>query len=190
MFNVKKVKALHKKSRHDPMKLALLSEKLLSGLTEEVSSHAAVECGRGCAHCCYLRVDAYDFESDSIVHYIETRLSNPMRILVKTAIEEQYEIIREMTAEQHYRTNVKCPLLVNNVCSVYTVRPVSCAAYHSLSESACQRSYDDPNDDSFPIPQKPNIEYMKIAMHNFIQEGLGEEPPTEMVSQLYLKLHV
>lgn len=189
MSGLKKMKALYKTSRRDQGKSILFSEKVLAGLTEAVSSHSTLGCRRGCAHCCYLRVEAYDFEIDAITYYIKTKLNEQTRNTINTAIGVQYESIRKMTIEQHFHTNIKCPLLVNNTCSVYAVRPISCAAYHSLSENACQRSNEDPYDSSFPIPQVPGIERLKTDMHRFIQDDLHEEGPTEMISQLYLKLH-
>ncbi len=40
----------------------------------------------------------------------------------------------------------RLPMLIDDQCSVYNVRPTSCAAYYSKSKAACKILYDNPND--------------------------------------------
>lgn len=184
MFNPKKVKALYKKAATEPKYRIQLSEKLLSGLTKEVKQEKAA-CKRGCFHCCYLRVDAYEFELNSITYYIESEMKSNIRTLVIEEIKRQFELIKDLTIEQHHNTNVKCPLLINGKCSVYPVRPVACASYHSMSEELCKKSYDDPYDQTFGIPQSYTIEELKTHVHRFIQTELKAGEPKELITQLF-----
>jgi Fe-S-cluster containining protein len=52
--------------------------------------------------------------------------------------------IETLSVDEHFTTNVECPLLASGLCSVYKVRPISCAGYHSVSEAACRKSNDNP----------------------------------------------
>lgn len=63
---------------------------------------------------------------------------------VKEKIETQFKIIENLSEQEHFTTNVECPLLESDQCSVYKVRPVSCAGYHSASETACRESNENP----------------------------------------------
>ncbi|MEA9392647.1 YkgJ family cysteine cluster protein [Acerihabitans sp. TG2] len=187
MINEKKVKALYKKAAQDPKHLIFLSAKLLSGLSQEVKQERAA-CKSGCIHCCYLRVDAYGFEVDSIIYHISTEMNSKTRGLVKEAIKQQYNLIKKLTIEQHHHINVQCPLLINEKCSAYPVRPVACASYHSMSENPCKRSYDNPYDTSIGIPQSHRVESLKLQTHSFIQTELKSGSPKELISQLFLHI--
>ncbi|EPZ8357843.1 YkgJ family cysteine cluster protein [Enterobacter hormaechei] len=160
----------------------------MTDLTRELQREK-LACRAGCSHCCYLRVEAYDFEVDSIVQYVNTRIGSKTRIQIIEDLQQQFEVISKLTTNEHLYTNVKCPLLLNGKCAVYPVRPVACAAYHSMNEQECKRSYNDPYDDSFGISTSPDIEYVKIGLHNFIRTGLRSGVPSELISQLYSKLH-
>lgn len=184
---MKKIKTYFKKAERDPRNLTQLSSHLLSDLGKELQKEK-VDCRHGCSHCCYLRVEAYAFEVNSIVHYVNTELNSKTRNLIKDALQKQFNVIRKMSEGEHLHTNVQCPLLVNGKCAVYPVRPVSCASYHSLDEQKCKKSYDDPYDDSFGIPQSPEIDLVKVTLHHFIQTELIAGKPSELISQLHAKL--
>jgi Fe-S-cluster containining protein len=188
MFNQKKVKALYKKATQDPKHRTQLSEKLLSGLTKEVKQERAA-CKSGCVHCCYLRVDAYEFEVDSIIGYINSEMNSNVRKLVGEEIKRQSCLVKDLTTEQHHHMNVKCPLLINEKCSVYPVRPVACASYHSMSEEPCKKSYDDPYNESFGIPQSYRVVELKIQTHRFIQAELRAGEPKELITQLFSRFN-
>ncbi|MCO5781385.1 YkgJ family cysteine cluster protein [Citrobacter meridianamericanus] len=189
MFNEKKVKAIYKKANQDPRYRIQLSEKLLSGLTKEVKQERAA-CKSGCIHCCYLRVDAYGFEVDSIFTYINSEMNNNTKNLIGEEIKQQFNVIKDLTIEQHHHINVKCPMLINEKCSVYPVRPIACASYHSMSEKYCKQSYDDPYDNSFGIPQSYRVEELKIQTHRFIQEELRAGEPKELITQLFSRYNL
>lgn len=58
-------------------------------------------------------------------------------------VEANAVIIRTLTPEQHLTTNIKCPMLQDNQCSIYPVRPFRCRNFHSTDANACEQSHSD-----------------------------------------------
>ena len=48
-----------------------------------------------------------------------------------------------MDGYQRVCTKTACPLLVDDECSAYPVRPIACRVYHSLDLSDCEAPLDD-----------------------------------------------
>ena len=80
----------------------------------------------------------------AIYLYLNRTLNKEQLDKIKTRIENQFKVIETLSVDEHFTTNVECPLLASGLCSVYKVRPISCAGYHSVSEEACRKSNDNP----------------------------------------------
>ncbi|MBM7333041.1 YkgJ family cysteine cluster protein [Alloalcanivorax marinus] len=104
----------------------------------------AIDCRAGCSYCCNLRVVAFSFEIIAIYFYLVNSLTKSELEECKIRVRRQCEKIRHMTVSEHFATNITCPLLVGGECSVYPVRPLSCAGYHSASVDACRNSDENP----------------------------------------------
>lgn len=102
------------------------------------------DCKAGCAFCCYYKVEARAHEILLIKEYISKHFSAEQVIALKTALEANVAIIRNLTPEQHLTTNIKCALLDNNQCRIYPVRPFRCRNFHSTDAQACEASFNDP----------------------------------------------
>ncbi len=103
-----------------------------------------IDCRAGCSYCCNLRVVAFPFEIIAIYFYLVENFSKREFEEFKARVHQQYQIIQGMTTEEHFATNIRCPLLADKKCSVYPVRPLSCAGYHSASVDACRDSDENP----------------------------------------------
>lgn len=148
MLNAKKATAILRKSKKDIININELSYEVLGGINDAIHSSNTIDCQSGCSHCCYLRVSTYDYEIISIYQYLMVKVKKRDRDLIFKRIKDQYEIVKNFTIEEHHHTNVECPFLIENKCSVYPVRPVSCAGYHSLQRELCIKSNNNPNDES------------------------------------------
>ncbi|CDH06497.1 hypothetical protein XBO1_2290034 [Xenorhabdus bovienii str. oregonense] len=133
-----------------------------------------------------LRVEAYDFEIVSIYMFMQEKFEEHLKEDTKRAIKEAYSIIKDMDEHEHYVTNVKCPFLVDSMCSIYPVRPISCAGYNSASEEACKLSYDNPACLDGVIPQDPQIAYLRDITHSLVRTALKKEdkPMLELISSI------
>lgn len=91
---------------------------------------AEVACAAGCAHCCKLHVSISAPEAIVLAAFL--RDTRPPR--------EVDAILARLDARP------TCPLLVNDQCIAYPVRPLPCAAANSLDAEACARGGEIPID--------------------------------------------
>lgn len=140
--------AFHKQysiAKNDLFKLESLVKTQLIPIDNAFASDAPLECREGCAHCCQLRVVAFPHELIAIYLYINRTFSRNDIRAVKDKVAAQFKKIKNLTLDEHFTTNIECPLLEKNKCSIYPVRPLSCAGYNSTSEAACKDSNENPH---------------------------------------------
>ena len=65
-----------------------------------------LECRAGCTHCCYFRVEAFDFEIISIYLFLNEELEDKNFQKIKRKIKKQYELIKNLSPdERKYSAN-------------------------------------------------------------------------------------
>jgi Fe-S-cluster containining protein len=123
-------------------------------------SGKSIFCRKGCRHCCSSSVQASLQECEAIVYYLyqhDEVLQSFLRRypewrqqlrqngdIFKDCVElwqtevtpENEQLIKQRYAEEverYYRQDIPCPFLENDSCSIYEVRPYSCAALISLN---------------------------------------------------------
>ncbi len=117
-------------------------DKLIATTIDEATTKPA--CRAGCAFCCYYKVEVRAHEVLNIRDYLNKQLSQALREKILQEVEQNAGLIRNMTSEQQLTTNLKCPLLQDNQCSAYPVRPYRCRNFHATDASACEASFADP----------------------------------------------
>ena len=187
---VDEVCALAEAGRHHYEARVELSRMLLAPIEEEAHGSKMIACCKGCAHCCHLRIEAYEFELDTIHAYVQRELTSDQQAQINTAIAERYPIVKDLGDQQQRSINVCCPFLLDSQCSIYPVRPMSCAGYNSCDSTLCKRSNDDPDDTSFGIPQDQRIGYMKMRQMALVQMALdlSFEEEREIISGMHTRL--
>ena len=114
---------------------------------DQISKYKTV-CSKGCSHCCYQFVPAMSFE----VNYIKDAVKN-LKESIKKKVKQQYE-----NAMNHFLQNtpdgkileyhdvytdyakltgkdwIPCPLLVDDCCAIYAVRPFTCHLHFQLDD--------------------------------------------------------
>lgn len=101
-------------------------------------------CKAGCSYCCYYKVEVKAHELLLIHDHMQKHFAPATIAQVLDEAATNAELIRSLTPEQHLTRNIKCPLLVNNQCSVYQVRPYKCRNFHAVDVSGCEQSFNDP----------------------------------------------
>jgi len=92
-------------------------------LEEEKKQRAKkVACGKGCDVCC-LRptIPLTEPEINGVAWYVATKLPPGLRDIVKTQVLNRHK-------------SLKCPFLIESVCSIYPVRPIACRILHVFGE--------------------------------------------------------
>jgi Fe-S-cluster containining protein len=166
-----------------------LGRGLLAPVEAEVGRTPGVACKAGCPHCCHIRVVAFPFEIVAIYFRLVNTLSPAELKAFKARLQERFETIRDMSMDERFRTNVQCPLLENGSCSVYDVRPVACAGYHSLSLAECIDSFEHPEDIDHPITMamsvKKELDLRQAIAHSVLQGERDDATKHELIRSLW-----
>jgi Fe-S-cluster containining protein len=91
-------------------------------------------CAAGCAWCCYQRIGAAAPEVIRIAAFMRREFS-PAQI---AATQERIRANLERRRGQRSHIGIPCPLLVDNLCSVYSVRPLTCRGFNSSVPLMCE----------------------------------------------------
>jgi hypothetical protein len=125
------------------------------------------KCSYGCAYCCYQWVRCAVPEALAVVAHIrqtwpQERIEQLITALADYRIE--FDKIPPNTI-----SSLCCPVLVDNVCSVYEVRPFICRGCNSQDVEACRIGMEDP-EGGIMIPVITPL----IAAAGAMRAGMGE----------------
>jgi len=119
-------------------------DNLIARATEESLEKPA--CRAGCAYCCHYKVEVKAHEMFLIHEHMQKSFEiNTIETILSKATANA-ELIRTLTPKQHLATNIACPMLIENQCSIYTVRPFRCRSFHALDVAGCADSFTNPTD--------------------------------------------
>ena len=159
----------------------------------------ALACRQGCAHCCHQRVGVTVPEALAIfATLVETRSGDELREL-QERVERAYLSTRGLSRDERNSPEHACPLLENDLCSVYEVRPLSCRGVHSLDAEACKsRLHDKERRAAYERGDLPGHSFVEPvrAVHAIsaglqlgLHEGLGlDMRPLDLTAALHLLL--
>jgi hypothetical protein len=97
-----------------------------------------IACRERCSFCCYLRVVTTIPEVLHIAAKVSSDNNSEKLEALRRRIEEYCDATRGLDVEGRRRLRIACPLLVDGLCSVYAVRPLSCRGWNSLDVSGCE----------------------------------------------------
>lgn len=97
-----------------------------------------VACTAGCTHCCHQSVGVTPIEAVAIVAHLRQTSSSAELNTVVERVHAARLRTAGLDAQQRFSPDYPCPLLVDNRCSVYAVRPLSCRATNSLDAEQCR----------------------------------------------------
>lgn len=176
-------------ARHDPKKLNVLSVLDKVNIEAALRNDSEIACAKNCSHCCYLRVVAYPHELVAIHNYIHQSLKPDVKQIILERLSHQSKIVEQMSEQEHFTTNVECPFLIDRQCVIYSVRPITCAGYHSHSNAACARSYDNPTDTTgFGIPMSISVNTAKNRQHQLVVEASRSLQADDLTYELITSL--
>jgi Fe-S-cluster containining protein len=117
----------------------------------------SVACKVGCSWCCRgLKVDAFAHEAVAIAEHLRDTLSEEDLGRVRHKVSEHASRVRDLTVRQRFEAHLPCPLLEDDRCSVYELRPLRCRSHHSLAASDCETAWNNPSRD-LPITRYHDI---------------------------------
>ena len=134
------------------MELKQLKE-VYSQVDDEIGENEMI-CQKGCAFCCHQSVTVAAIEGSYIESFVLNKMPKHVRRLVKDNVKRWFSFFNANTPERQLTKQdlppverrqalegVPCPFLVNNVCSIYPVRPLVCRTYFVNDDvSLCQQN--------------------------------------------------
>jgi Fe-S-cluster containining protein len=111
-----------------------------------------VSCQKGCSHCCNIWVSASAPEVLFVAKIVSAMGQNSIdKVLAANNYTKNYNF------DSRYQHPHPCPLLDNDVCSIYNSRPNACRLAASVDSEKCKRSYLNGTEEDIPSP----ITYLK-----------------------------
>lgn len=139
-------------------------------------------CTKGCTHCCrdqYIPMTAAEMEG--MMMYAAAELHEPVRSRVVHNIPDQ-------------GMSETCPFLVDDVCSIYPMRPMACRRYYVL-ELACGPQEDvlltRPNHILQPLAEYTHKAFSILYRHYGItdEQALQEALDNKLITRICTSLH-
>ncbi|HYM33802.1 MAG TPA: YkgJ family cysteine cluster protein, partial [Steroidobacteraceae bacterium] len=106
---------------------------------------SSLACKDGCYWCCYFSVDVRPVEVFSILQFVEQNFTAAEKARVRSEIEANSALLKNLSELERARRNIKCPFLANGRCTIYPVRPQTCRNYHATDAAGCKKSFDEPD---------------------------------------------
>jgi hypothetical protein len=146
------------------------AQAMTSGALEEYPPPSPIACKEGCSWCCHVKVTVCAPEVIRIADYLRRTLGPEELSKVHQRIIDADDKTRGMTGEERRASKLVCPLLVDDRCSIYAVRPLPCSGWVSLDAEACKSEYQNtvPGKDIYPETYQPQHE-----SYHSLQAGVG-----------------
>lgn len=105
-----------------------------------------IACRKGCSHCCNIWVSATGPE----VLFIAKRIRD--RPGVAEVVRSAHMQTKDFSFDVRDQHPHPCPLLSDDLCSIYDIRPVACRLAASANAEICARSYLNITNEDIPAP--------------------------------------
>lgn len=123
-------------------------------------------CREGCAWCCHKLVGTTAPEVFRIADYIQESLPPDELEIVRNRVIRRDEERKAMRSDRWSAARLPCSLLVNDRCSVYPVRPLTCRGFNSSDARACERWVKSRDRVDVPIYEQ------QLRLATFVLDGL------------------
>ncbi len=113
-------------------------EKYKNKYTQKIKT----DCKSGCSYCCHQPVTLFAFEAINIANILKLNLKNSELKLLISKMKKRLSEFKNNSVRENINNKTVCPLLENNICSVYENRPLTCRMAHSFSVKKCKSSFE------------------------------------------------
>jgi Fe-S-cluster containining protein len=138
---------------HGPIESAVTAAQgAVDRLAASTPAAAARACAAGCAFCCHFPVGVSMAEAAAIAAHLRATLTPPEFAATRDRVEAACRQRHGRDARALATLRLRCPLLgADALCTVYSVRPITCRGFATTSRSACAASFADPDAPAPPI---------------------------------------
>lgn len=146
--------------------------KIIDEMIDSFSAYATAHnlgpvCKKGCSWCCHQPVYALSYELDYLNSWITENLDPTIVKQISNKAFQKNEKIKALNSEDLANSKHPCPLLAENACIAYEVRPVACRIYLSAKLESCLDFFHNPEDNT----KYPALLSLPMRMGRMINEG-------------------
>jgi len=119
------------------------ADHLVEGFEAAQALPRPLVCRPGCSYCCYNQVQMTPPEAFLIAHQVARHLEPEVQARVRERLAETRRRLTGLTIREaaRRRRQFPCPLLEEDRCAVYPVRPLACRAMHSFDLEQCRKEW-------------------------------------------------
>lgn len=99
----------------------------------------SIKCSKGCFHCCYRVPEVSVPELAAIWQRVTETFTEADRRELEEAAERYVTATKGLRPDRLAQAREKCPFLLDGLCLIYDVRPLSCRGLNSTDVAACER---------------------------------------------------
>jgi len=148
---------------------------------EDVGNHFETDCKAGCSYCCYQPATLFVVEAIRIADILKESLSKERLNLLIGEMKTRVQNLKGNSVAQNINDKTRCPLLLNEQCSIYNDRPLTCRKAHSFSVKRCRAGF---QKDRFKTQIPVSLEIM-TGLSGIIEAVFEELPKHNLDGNLY-----
>jgi Fe-S-cluster containining protein len=147
-------------------------------------------CQEGCAWCCHQTVGTAAPEVLRIADHLRQTLAPEEMRAAQARIHERAEQRRALRPDRRSRARLPCALLVENRCTAYAVRPLTCRGFNSYDARQCERSLETGNSAGVPsyAPQRRLCTFVLDGLRAGLEESRLDGELLELTAALDIAL--
>ncbi len=130
------------KSERLPQQLSDAAHRLAAQFFKETADAAKTDCEKGCSYCCYQPATVFPFEAIRIAEILKNSRSKDELTTLVEKLNARVGAFQDGSVKKNVNNKTACPLLVEERCSVYDNRPLTCRMAHSFSVKRCSQSFE------------------------------------------------
>lgn len=147
-------------------------------------------CQEGCSYCCYRQVAVSGAEAFAIGTYLRLALPDDGIASVSSALTAISEVVVTKSASERAWMKLPCPLLSENLCAVYSIRPLQCRSTCSTSAELCALGLEDGEDPQIEaLSAQVDLYKGTLAVLMRVEEEMGfKTGPYDLIPALSIVL--
>lgn len=125
-----------------------LIDNLLDSFTSRLrkDSHP-LACKKGCSWCCTQPVFINEWELEYLKYFMRKRFTGDRLVEIKDKAKKKNDEVARLDEKEQLLKRIPCPLLFENVCSIYPARPTACRIYLSSDVDSCIEEFRNPSNE-------------------------------------------
>ncbi|MBI3542477.1 MAG: YkgJ family cysteine cluster protein [Deltaproteobacteria bacterium] len=124
-----------------PHELADAAHALAAKFVAKEGAAVKTACEEGCSYCCHQPATVFPFEAIRIARVLKESLSNERLEALEEKMKSRVKGLKGASVRKNINDKTACPLLVDDCCSIYANRPLTCRLAHSFSVKRCRVSF-------------------------------------------------